>query len=296
MPDPILIGGEPLPTFGTGSSADRVIGSGTSFPAFPGYVQYNGLLLNNYNEYDYYHIKSIEGLDDAEVRDNRQPKTNQDGENDLGMFYGGRTLVINGQIRAYHVHKADDMRDYLKGVFARPRLELPLWFRVGGPDIDRIIYCRKNAKLTIPTAQPTRDTPWIEFQIPLRASDPRILSYRRQSATVDANSSAVVDNQGNYDAKTSIRLYGPATTLKLTRYYNNVPQQIIVDHIAAGDFLEIVGATVKDSSGNNAYGRYSDDSDKVMLGPSPFSNYLDLEGTGTSSATKALIQWRHSSV
>jgi hypothetical protein len=43
---------------------------------------------------------------------------------------------------------------------------------------DRLIYCKKNAKIDIPTcAADLTVRAWVPFMIPLRASDPRMLSY-----------------------------------------------------------------------------------------------------------------------
>lgn len=289
--DNILFGSEPGGDLGTGSPVDRVIGTGDSFPTFPGFVQYNKLLLNNWHNFDYFHVASIDGVDDAEIRDTRQPKPNDDGEDSYGAYYGGRSIVVNGQIRCYHVWKTDDMRDALKRAFARKNLELPLWFRLGSPQRDRLIYCKKNAKLEIPMAVPTRGVPWVSYMVPLRATDPRIHSFVRKAAN-NAIGNFTIFNEGNYDAKPLIRLYGPCTTMTLTRYHENEPQTIIVESIADGDYLDIDSTRVKDSLGANAYNRYSDDSDRLMLGPGPELNYFDFEGTGLGTNSRVLIQWR----
>src|SRR4051812_27041728 len=109
--DHILFGDPPTPSIGSGSDIDRVVGTGDAFSSFPGYLQYNGLLLNYNVEYDYYHINSIDGIDDAELRDFRSNKPFDDGEDVYGSLYSGRSIVINGQIRAFDVWKTDDMRE-----------------------------------------------------------------------------------------------------------------------------------------------------------------------------------------
>jgi hypothetical protein len=87
-----LVGGPSDDTLGVGSEADRVVGTGTSFPAFPGVIEYNGLILNYNATYDYYHVGGVDGVDDAEVRDIRSVRPNDDGEDAYGAPYGGRSL------------------------------------------------------------------------------------------------------------------------------------------------------------------------------------------------------------
>src|SRR3954462_6321145 len=281
--------------FGVGSPTDRIIGSGESFPTFPVPLQYNSLLLNNFYDFDYYHISSVDGADDAELRDSRAVKSNDDGEDAYSSYYGGRLLVINGQIRAYHVWKTDDMREALKRAFARSLIELPLRFRIGDASKDRIIYCKKIAKIEIPMAQPTRDMPWVNYMVPLRASDPRLLSYLTQTYNTTAVPAEFgLINDGNYDAKPWVRITGPATTLTLNRSYRGEDQNIIINNLSSGQYIEIVGATVKDQDGNHAYNRYDDDSDRLTLGPGPAENTFAITGTGLTSSTQVTIEWRHS--
>jgi hypothetical protein len=188
--DYILFGEPPVVSPGSGSPDDSVLGSGDAFPSFPGLVQYNGLVLNQRANFDHYRINSIDGLDDAELRDFRSNKPFDDGEDLYGSLYSGRSVVINGQIRAYHTWKTDDMREAMQTAFAlnsgfgNPNVEKPLWFRRGSTIKDRLIYCKKIGKIEIPHAQPTSQFGWIPFMIPLRASDPRMLSYLLHSVTL----------------------------------------------------------------------------------------------------------------
>jgi hypothetical protein len=213
--DSILFGDPPTASAGSGSSVDRIIGTGDAFPSFPGILQYNGLLLNYTPEYDYYRINTIDGIDDAELRDFRSNKPFDDGEEVYGSLYSGRSIVLNGQIRAYNVWKADDMREALQTAFAlnsgfgNPNVEKPLWFRRGSAVKDRLIYCKKNAKIDIPNVQPTSGRAWVPFMIPLRASDPRMLSYLRHSATQMGAGEQIIINAGNFPAKLLLRLLRP---------------------------------------------------------------------------------------
>ena len=298
----IIFGDPPAFGPGEGSPDDRIIGSGDAFPSFPPFVQYNGLLLNNWQAYDYFHINSIDGLDDADVRDNRQLNPNEDGETPYGTYYGGRTMVIDGQIRCYHLWKTDDMRDALKRAFRKSQIEWPLWIRLGGPDKDRIIYCKRNAKLEIDMTQPTSDRPWVPFMIPLRASNPRMLSYRlhTESASTGSGTQSGVDlftitHDGDYDAEPVIRFYGPCTEMSLTRWYDTDGQTMIVGPIASGDYVEVDVSRkrVVDSAGNNAYSMYSDVSDFIRLWPEG-PNAFEFSGSGLSSESSIVCSYRDS--
>lgn len=299
--DYILFGSPPVATPGSGSYDDRVIGTGDAFPSFPGLVQYNDLLLNDKGAFDHYHINSIDGLDDAELRDFRSAKPFDDGEDVFGSLYSGRSLAINGEIRAYHVWKTDDMREAMqaafqvRGGFGLRNPERPLWIRRGNPAKDRLIYCKKNAKLEIPHAQPTRAAPWIPFMVPMRASDPRILSYLLHSYVQEGAGTFSITNEGNYQAKILMRFYGPATTMTLTNSYEAVVQVVEVGPIASGSYVEILGSRVRNQDGSNAYNLYSSDSDRITLGPGPaIANNLQLTGTGMGSSTSLAVQWRDS--
>jgi hypothetical protein len=289
----ILFGPEILASLGRGSVVDRVIGTGGSFPTFPCVVQYNGLILNNTAEFDYFHINSVDGIDDAEVRDNRAVRPNDDGEDAFATAYSGRSLVISGEIRAYHLWKTDDMKEALKRAFVRNSLSLPLRFALGDPEKDKIIFCKKVAKLEIPMAQPTMDMPWVNYMIPLRAEDPRILSFQPESVTHGPGEFAVV-NDGNYFAQPTLRFYGPATTLTLAQTFEGSTFAAEVGPIASGHYLEVIGSKVKDDAGAHAYNKYSDDSDRIFLGPGPAENLFTLSGTGVGGGAQVTVQWRHS--
>jgi hypothetical protein len=290
----ILTGGPPSLDLGLGSELDRVIGTGDSFPAFPGLIEYNGIVLNHNAAFDYFHVNSVDGVDDADVRDIRSPKPNDDGEDAYGAPYGGRTLVINGEIRTYDVWKADDMRSALQRAFALTSIEKPMIFKLGSPHKDKFVMCKKSAKTEIPWQQPTRDMPRVPYMVTLRASDPRFLSFLRQSYTKSGLGPFSLLNEGNYYANTSIRFTGPFEELTLTRYYEESVQIVRVGPVAAEEYIVVDGVSVTDHAGNNAYHLYSDDSDKLTLGPGPALNYLEVTGWMVTSPSSVIVQWRHS--
>src|ERR1700689_3467976 len=64
------------------------------------FIEYNGLVLNDRYQSDLIRVTGITGLDDAEVRDSRQPRPSESGEFPYDSYYGGRNLVLNGFIEA----------------------------------------------------------------------------------------------------------------------------------------------------------------------------------------------------
>jgi hypothetical protein len=173
-----------IPTYPVGLTGGRtdklVIGSGRARPGGVENIwEYNGALLNVRDWYDTFIITSIDGLADPDVRDSRDVNPGRDGETYFQAYYGGRTIVISGKIRAFSLAKLRDMQMGLKQIFADLSGEKPLYVRTGKPELDVFIYCKKSQPLVMGETQGnfeyTRD-----FQITLRASNPRFLSYLEQ--------------------------------------------------------------------------------------------------------------------
>lgn len=92
------------------------------------FIEYNGLILNDRYQSDFYRITNITGLDDASVRDAREVKASSHGEFPYDAFYGGRNLVMTGNIESASLQVAKKLESNLKGAFA-PLVESPLKFR-----------------------------------------------------------------------------------------------------------------------------------------------------------------------
>lgn len=92
------------------------------------FIEYNGLVLNDRYQSDLIRVTGISGLDDAEVRDNRQPRPGESGEYAYDAFYGGRNLVLNGFVEAGSLAALGTLSRNLKAAFA-PLVESPLKFR-----------------------------------------------------------------------------------------------------------------------------------------------------------------------
>lgn len=135
-------------------------------------IEFNGTIINKRVGQDRVIITSIDGLSDADIRDSRENNPGLDGETAFNAYYGGRTIVLNGTIRAGTLGKLRDMQEALKTVFS-PLEELPLVFRGTARDKDLQIICRKSQPISMADTQQTVLDFKREFQITLRASDPR---------------------------------------------------------------------------------------------------------------------------
>jgi hypothetical protein len=132
-------------------------------------IEYNGFKINVPGRQDRILVTSIDGLADADVRDTREPNPGYDGETAFESYYGGRTIVISGIIKAGTLSKLRDMQEGLKSIFA-PLDEAALILKGLTPDYDIQIFCRKSQPITMGETQKNflfeRD-----FQVTLRASD-----------------------------------------------------------------------------------------------------------------------------
>jgi hypothetical protein len=171
----------PVVGLGTGRSDRIVFGTRTSVPVgVDAVIEYNGLFMNNRKWLDTYLVTSIDGLADADVRDDREVNPDEDGETAFDALYGGRTIVLRGKLRCFDLYKLRDMEQAMKQAFGNIKSELPLIFHTLSPATDHLIYCKKNATLSI-TEQQTSDREFDrDFMITLRASNPRFLSLINQ--------------------------------------------------------------------------------------------------------------------
>jgi hypothetical protein len=115
------------------------------------FIEYNGLVLNDRHQADLIRVTKISGLDDAEVRDNREPRPGESGEYAYDAFYGGRNLVLNGFVEAGSLAALGTLSRNLKAAFA-PLNESYLkfrWFDVYDPfdDPSTILEYNPNARL-----------------------------------------------------------------------------------------------------------------------------------------------------
>lgn len=187
-------------------------------------ISFNSYRLNIKSNIDKIQITSIEGLADADIRDSREVNPGYDGETAFQSYYGGRTIVLNGKIKAHTMNKLRDMQDGLKSVFA-PLVEKDLVLRGKTREDDLVISCKKSQPIVMSEVQQNfqfeRD-----FQVTLRASDfrfrteyiystnwknPSSWATPTQSSSAEEKFVANIVNKGNYLADLTLKIKGPIT-------------------------------------------------------------------------------------
>ena len=78
---------------------------------------------------DRYRLSAITGLDDADVRDTREPNPDYDGETPFGSLYGGRTITLTGEVQAGNLDYLRYMQHHLKIAFDDLSVERELLIR-----------------------------------------------------------------------------------------------------------------------------------------------------------------------
>lgn len=204
-------------------------------------IYYNGLLINQRwraaGSGPRYKITDLGGLDDADVRDAREPNPMRDGELALPAYYGGRTITLTGRIMARNVAEMRTMQSNLKKAFAALQ-ETPLQFYNDGTATSYVyINARKSAPIQMRESQqnqfPTRD-----FLITLRASDPRFYSAATSTFAITGSSLATTYKHYNSGWATSdpvIRINGPLVPTNVGTY-----GQSSIVNITAGQALTLI--------------------------------------------------------
>jgi phage-related protein len=287
-----------LPTavagLGSGQTGSIDPGTGDSIPGgVESIFEYNGLVMNNRGWLDTFLVTNIDGLSDADIRDSREVNPGDHGETPFAAFYGGRTITMSGKIRAHTLFKMRDMIQALRTAFQDISVERPLRIMTGDADRDVIIYCKKIQTLNIPETQADfrhmRD-----FQITLRASNPRFQSYTERYAALTAGAaypiSTSVPNLGNTNAQPRFQIIGPITNPSITNTTTGKTMSFTVT-IAAGQTwtIDVERRSIVDQTGVNQFSKLDVASDWVELAPG--SNTIQLSGSGTPTAgtTRFLI-------
>ena len=198
----------PPPSVGlaTGSSTEIDVGTRKSVPSgIESIIEYNGVYLNNRSWIETFVVNSIGGLEDPDLRDDREVNPQQHGETAFNAFYGGRTITLTGYIRAFTIHKLRDMQQALKQAFATLE-ESPMIFRAWDDPVAHYqINCRKGGSLQMNEEQPVDSWFRRDFMITMRASNPRFRGIIGRSEVIalgiidgfGADSSASYDKTGS---------------------------------------------------------------------------------------------------
>jgi hypothetical protein len=178
----------------SGSANFRILGTKHSGPVgIESIIEYrsaNPIYLNVADWIDTFLVTSIDGLDGADMRTSAQQNPGEHGETPSDPLYGGRTLVMTGKQYAKTIWKLRDMQQGLRGSFMDIKHEYPLIFHAVDPADDLMIMCKLASKIAIVDQQTTRNDFQRDFQIPLRASNPRFLG------AVPAGETWVLENAG----------------------------------------------------------------------------------------------------
>lgn len=225
----------PVEGLASGSPEHAVMGTGTSIPpGLESILEFNGIYLNDRSKIDTYKITSIGGLEDADIRDDREVNPQAHGETPFDSFYGGRTITLTGYIRAFQLQKLRDMQQALKQAFSNISDEKNLIFHSAlTPGSDCLIPVRKNAMIQMSEEQTTEGWFRRDFMITLRASNFRFLSIIDKQSTVflgrvDQFSAAASLN--NYDRPTgpapsiSSGKLAPASTTRVRMIRNDIDE------------------------------------------------------------------------
>src|SRR3954467_2148746 len=169
---------------GTGVSGERVIGTKHSGPVgIESVIEYRSsypIYLNISSWVDTFIVVTINGLDGADLLLNSQPNPGEHGETPGDPLFGGRTVVLSGKQYAKTIWKLRDMQQGLRAAFMDIKHEYPLIFHAVNPADDLMIMFKLASKIAIVDQQTTRNDFQRDFQIPLRASNPRFLGAVRQ--------------------------------------------------------------------------------------------------------------------
>lgn len=278
-----------------------VITPGTGFSMPPGIesiYEYNGVYLNNRTWVDKIRITDIGGFELPEIRDSRENNPTAHGETPFNAFYSGRTIVLTGRIEAFTLEKLRDMQQGLRMAFS-DLIERPLIIRTGRTDRDAYIPCRTTA---FTMAETQRDLRFFrDFQITLRASNPRLLSYKRSLVTLEPEldddtslytAQADVFNRGGFQAQPVFVLTGEMENPVI--YNRTTGQTLSIDGtIPSGDqwTINVEKNTMVDQNGDSVFGFLADDAEWIELDPR--NNTIQLEAESVSGTPSLGIFWRH---
>lgn len=285
----------PIVSKATGSTEQILIGTATSPPGgVESYFEYNGLLMNDRSLIDTFLITGIDGLHDADVRDMRDVNPSYHGETAFNAWYGGRTIVLSGRIRAHEIKKLRDMQDSLKLAFGSLE-ELPLKIASNFNNYDVEIYCRKSQPIVMAESQ-TNFNFNRDFMVTLRASDPRFRSIQpvvsQATKTGSTFNPLSLANIGNSRAQPLIRIVGPIANPTITNVTSGEFMTFNINLLTTqGLEINILERTVVDFTGASKFNTLNVNSDWLELIPGP--NSLELTGTGITSGSDFLVDFKH---
>jgi hypothetical protein len=270
------------------------------------YRSANPVYLNVADWVDTFLVTNIAGIDSADLRTGAQPNPGGHGETPTESLWGGRTVVLSGKQYAMTIWKLRDMQQGLRGSFVDINREYPLIFHAVNPTDDLMLLCKLADKINIPDQQTTRNDFQRDFQIPLRASNPRFLSVVRQMSEATFSSGGSYDNivftvynNGNWWAQTTIELTGPMTN---PRILNEANQTVTViktgTTIPAGEtwVFENIGPSsrvYRKSDGANRSQYLDATSMWLLVDPNNVPNPIHFTASGLVAGANVRLIHRH---
>lgn len=271
--------------------------------------QFNGLTLNSgkgtlplgglFSNYAYY-IQEIGGLDDADIAVSADNLPAAHGEISMPGFYGGRTITLQGFIRAINPYQLRVAQQNLREAFGQNFTEKSLIFLTGDAvNGDIFINCRKSAPLAMREQVTKYNEHRRDFLVTLRASDPRFLAFTSSttaSATNPANlANLSCTNAGNWSAYPTFTIHGPFNAnLILTNTTTGVFTKLDTALLSTNTIvIDTAAKTVKDSQAANA-NRYSYlDPTAAWVTLEPGAQNIQLSGVaGGSAVSQVTVTWR----
>jgi hypothetical protein len=291
-----------------GGSANRsIIGTKRSGPVgIESIIEYrsaNPIYLNVVDWVDTFIVISINGLDGADLRLSALPNPGDHGETPGDPLWGGRTLVLTGKQYANTIWKLRDMQQGIRAAFMEIKREYPLIFHALDPADDLMVMCKLADKIAIVDQQTTKNDFQRDFQITLRASNPRFLGavrrvYEFTQAVASYNNIALTLQQsGNFEAQTTIELTGPMTNPTV---YNedNGTAAIISGTIPAGEtwVLDQAGPAkrmYRKSDSANRFTYMAATSSWLLLDANNKLNHIRFTATGLATGWNLRVIYRN---
>lgn len=218
--------------------------------------EYNNFILND--EPRLYHLTSVEGFDDYSIRETRENKAAQDGQNDYGQYLAERLITLKGTILAENSIQRDLARQDLLDAFIKDGIYRWLKWHVT-VEPPKQILCKVFSKKI--EEEYERDPYFRDFTINLIAVDPRIYSQEEVTVTIyiptseggrtypksypktyggaRVGGSSNCANSGNYGTFPLVKMYGPLVNPQIKNITDD-NKFIKVDMVVnTGDYLEI---------------------------------------------------------
>lgn len=277
-------------------------GSQLSQPAgLEALLEYNGIIIHDRSVYDKYRLKVIDGLHGGVgIRVNEDTNPGDHGSFPLMNMLDARSIIIEGVINTGNLSKMRDLQQALRTAFFS-MVERPLIIRTGDVSRDVYVMARINDKIGMREEQTKMDRFTREFQISMRATDPRIYSinrrsYRQEDITSGAAEMELV-NAGNWEASARIVIDGPVTDALITNT-TILPDENFQRFVKINGSIPLGATYTYDSSNGtlvNQLGVRKDSqldvtSKQIRLGNG--INNIELSCTGTTSSSAFEVSYQ----